>query len=823
MTAIKHAVTDRYLNNFVVKVNFARKKNTTPRVIITSVIKKIIIYTGLYKPEKALLIQLNTTNPNIIKNNKYSEPISNLCVLFLLHPITLKYTSICDIVYIMKEPKSTIDISIVITAHREGIVLHKTILSLLKSAKSLEEEDITYEFLVNLDNPDAATSEYIKRWETDDRFVISRVSFGNPADNRNDAIKKARGTYVALMDGDDLISMNWLLSSYRLIREQKEPTVLRPAVHAQFGYEDESVTAWFMRNSLSKEVDAIQMSYWNLWTNALFTERGILLDNPYKAPVKGFGHEDFLLNANMRAKGIAQVIVPETALWYRNRINSVSSGHVGAILDYSELFSIENIKKIPIANTDDISKTSIKQRAKSSAVRLYRFAYDTAKKVGPLNRAMAPAAREILYKKKSKKIPAWFIERWKEVNEIENQLWPTKGEIAKIKFHPLSLDSLHNSLGIIYQRLCHSIAGDKIDYLFLAPEMSGRGGTEKLISNYIRAIQKTHPSWKIAILSTQPYNKTTLDFFGTLGVDMLDFGSLMWGRSIYERDIIWSRILVHSKVKRLHLVNDAYWYHWLARHQKFIIENNYKIYISLFMREFAHEPGRIHSFADPDLLQVWPTVTKVFTDNKSVIDNALENNAFNKEKMVVHYQPQDVSELAPPKDIDTSRPVRILWASRISHQKRPDILKKIANKLGDDYVVDAYGIIEKRQYKQAYFDNSKVNYKGTFNGIGSIPTDKYDIYLYTSQTDGIPNILMEVAAAGLPIIASNIGGVSEFIKHNKTGLLVEMEDIDGYIKAIEQVAEDRTSSKSFVINSQDLIKTQHSWGNFINNVAKDLD
>ena len=271
-------------------------------------------------------------------------------------------------------------ISLVVTVHREGILLHKTILSLLASAKSLELKDIPYEFIINLDNPDDATRDYVKRWASDRRFTIETVSFGNPADNRNDAVKKAHGEYIALMDGDDLISENWILSAYHLLKKQSKPTALRPAAHAQFGYEDDSVTVWLMRDSLAKEVDAVQMSYWNLWTNALFTTRDILLENPYKASVNGFGFEDYLLNADMRAKDIAQVTVPETVLWYRHRIGSVSTEHAGTVLDYSDLFDISYIKSIPLADNSHSSRQSITQRTKASGVRLYRFAFDTAKK-----------------------------------------------------------------------------------------------------------------------------------------------------------------------------------------------------------------------------------------------------------------------------------------------------------------------------------------------------------------------------------------------------------------------------------------------------------
>ncbi len=715
----------------------------------------------------------------------------------------------------------TKDLSVIITAHQEGILLHKTVLSILRSAKQLDEKGISYEIILSLDNADDSTKKCALNWADDPRFTVIQGSFGNPSDNRNHAVKKATASVVALIDGDDLITESWLLSAYNMLLKQRTPAIMRPAVHAQFGYEEKNITLWFMRDSSTKAADAIQMAYWNLWTNTLMTYKEILVKHPYRVPENGFGFEDYLFCADTRAADIAHLTVPDTALFYRRRAGSVSSEHVGTVLDYSDLFAIAFIKSLPLEAAAHRPRSPI-QRVKTAARRAYRFAFDTAKRIGPINRLIAPSARTILYKNNLKKLPNWFIREWKKINDIENQLWPSRGEIAKIQFHPLSFDPYNNYLGTIYQKLCHSLSGDHLDYLFLAPAMSGRGGTEKLIANYIKALQKNHPNWKIGILSTQLLNDSARDYFQKLHVDMLDFASLTHGLGDYEKYIVWSRILIQSKVKRLHVVNDDYWYHWISKHQKLLINNHYNIYISLFMREYTHEKGRVLSFADPDLVAIWPTVTKVFADNQRVIDNALENNAFDAEKMVVHYQPQDITGLTPPRLIDSKKPIRVLWASRISHQKRPDILKKVAAKLGNNFIVDVYGIIEKKQYRSDYFNNSKVHYRGAFNGISSIPTANYDIYLYTSQTDGIPNILMEVAAAGLPIVASNIGGVSEFIRHNKTGVLVEMEDIDGYVNAILSLAKNPGQATEFVRETQKLIDSQHSWDEFTQKVARDI-
>jgi glycosyltransferase involved in cell wall biosynthesis len=39
--------------------------------------------------------------------------------------------------------------------------------------------------------------------------------------------------------------------------------------------------------------------------------------------------------------------------------------------------------------------------------------------------------------------------------------------------------------------------------------------------------------------------------------------------------------------------------------------------------------------------------------------------------------------------------------------------------------------------------------------------------------DGIPNVLVEAAASGVPIVTTNVSGIPELVQHGKTGLLVE--------------------------------------------------
>ena len=59
-----------------------------------------------------------------------------------------------------------------------------------------------------------------------------------------------------------------------------------------------------------------------------------------------------------------------------------------------------------------------------------------------------------------------------------------------------------------------------------------------------------------------------------------------------------------------------------------------------------------------------------------------------------------------------------------------------------------------------------------------------DLFVLPSESEGMPNALLEAMAAGLPAIATSVGGVPEVIEHNVTGLLVSPCEPAALSKAI---------------------------------------
>lgn len=64
-----------------------------------------------------------------------------------------------------------------------------------------------------------------------------------------------------------------------------------------------------------------------------------------------------------------------------------------------------------------------------------------------------------------------------------------------------------------------------------------------------------------------------------------------------------------------------------------------------------------------------------------------------------------------------------------------------------------------------------------------------DLFVLPSLSEGTPLSILEAMAAGVPVIATCVGGVPEQIEHEKSGLLVRPGDAEGVAMAIETLIE----------------------------------
>jgi glycosyltransferase involved in cell wall biosynthesis len=72
-----------------------------------------------------------------------------------------------------------------------------------------------------------------------------------------------------------------------------------------------------------------------------------------------------------------------------------------------------------------------------------------------------------------------------------------------------------------------------------------------------------------------------------------------------------------------------------------------------------------------------------------------------------------------------------------------------------------------------------------------------DVVVLTSDNEGTPVSLIEAQAAGLPVVSTDVGGVSSAVVDGRTGRLVEPDDERGFAVAVEGFLADPGSAREF--------------------------
>jgi len=87
--------------------------------------------------------------------------------------------------------------------------------------------------------------------------------------------------------------------------------------------------------------------------------------------------------------------------------------------------------------------------------------------------------------------------------------------------------------------------------------------------------------------------------------------------------------------------------------------------------------------------------------------------------------------------------------------------------------------------------------------------ERIDITVLPSlYKEGLPNVLLESMAMGVPVVSSNIGGVPEIVLDGKTGYMVEPGDKSALADAIEKVWADQDSYQEMKIKARKLIENR---------------
>ena len=173
----------------------------------------------------------------------------------------------------------------------------------------------------------------------------------------------------------------------------------------------------------------------------------------------------------------------------------------------------------------------------------------------------------------------------------------------------------------------------------------------------------------------------------------------------------------------------------------------------------------------------------------------------------IHVVQNAWQETAPPLDRSTARQslganaegFRIGWVGRLSAEKGPDVLVDALGRLTDLPVsVSMVGNGPEHQSLRAHAKRLAVDQRIHWHGTVAHAARQFaafDVFVLSSHTEGTPIVLFETMAAGVPIVATRVGGVPDVVS-SAEAVLVPPGDPVALAEAIRAIYRDEPAARA---------------------------
>ena len=95
-----------------------------------------------------------------------------------------------------------------------------------------------------------------------------------------------------------------------------------------------------------------------------------------------------------------------------------------------------------------------------------------------------------------------------------------------------------------------------------------------------------------------------------------------------------------------------------------------------------------------------------------------------------------------------------------------------------------------------------LSYEETLKNI-----NECNVLVLPSRSEANPRVILEAFQFGKPVIATNVGGVSDIVTNEKTGLLIEGNNPEKLAQAILRLESDKNLQKRLCKNEQQFVKS----------------
>jgi glycosyltransferase involved in cell wall biosynthesis len=169
------------------------------------------------------------------------------------------------------------------------------------------------------------------------------------------------------------------------------------------------------------------------------------------------------------------------------------------------------------------------------------------------------------------------------------------------------------------------------------------------------------------------------------------------------------------------------------------------------------------------------------------------------------FLPNVVDTSAFPVSSKISRqPMTIVAAGRLIEQKRMDRFIRMVALLREQTHGAVKGLIVgdgplrgalEHQARELGLTEEALEFRGLVADMAGVYRES-DIFVLTSDWEGTPNVVLEAMASGLPVVSTNVGGVSDIIENGKSGFVVDANEEGQILDLILRLIENPTLRES---------------------------
>lgn len=194
-------------------------------------------------------------------------------------------------------------------------------------------------------------------------------------------------------------------------------------------------------------------------------------------------------------------------------------------------------------------------------------------------------------------------------------------------------------------------------------------------------------------------------------------------------------------------------------------------------------------------------------DQIIMIRNAIPHEQFNVPEQRIECR----------KELGLSSNLMVLgYIGRIQKVKRIDLLLEAFTQITRVYPSTRLVIVgdgEAKPQLESYAVEAGISNKIIWTGFRKdIPRilAAMDIYVQTSSNEGLSLSILEAMAAGKPVVATDVGGNSEIIKNEVSGLLIANDTIDEIVKAVSKLLDNSELKNRLSLDGLKLIQKDFS-------------